>query len=416
MNSSMLLKLFEYSIEPVLKKYLKINPLQFGFTHDSNCAKAITMLKEIVMNYKNGGSSVYVASIDMSKAYDKINCNILIDKLLSTDLPIPIIKIIAFMLKNTYANIRFNDYVGDEFHIKNGVRQGGVLSSLLFNFYINEVIDKISSLNYGCSINYKRCNIIGYADDLIAVSSSSVGLQNILDLLGATLQSLCLKINITKSVYMIFKSKKSKIFDHKIYLCGNELCRVTQIKYLGVIITDNLHLDAEIGRASGDFLKQFNSFYYKFNFLPDNILSYLFKTYTSGFYGCNVWFEQCLSDNKLRKISVIYHKAVKKVAGMRPWDSNHDACSSVRVNIFKHLLAKRIFNHFKSLISSSNAVISTLKYYFMFKSNINSYMTSLFENVYGLNNYKFNDNNAIRSRIDFTEQHEPRSFYNQAVA
>ena len=52
----------------------------------------------------------------------------------------------------------------------------------------------------------------------------------------------------------------------------------------------------------------------------------------------------------------------------------------------------------------------------MFKSNINSYMTSLFENVYGLNNYKFNDNNAIRSRIDFTEQHEPRSFYNQAVA
>ena len=236
-----------------------------------------------------------------------------------------------------------------------------------------------------------------------------------LGILGATLESICLKINTSKSVCIVFGAGKYKTTQHKLYLCRKELNYVQQIKYLGVIITKDLQINADIDRVSGDFLKQFNGFYYKFHFLPVNILAYLFKTYTSGFYGCNCWFEHRVTDNKLRKIAVTYHKAVKRVAGKRPWDSNHEACSLIKADIFKHMLAKRIFNQFSSLINSNNVTIRGLRYYFMFKSNINRYLTTLFANDYGLNNYKNNDSSAVRSRIDFTQQHEPRTFYNYAV-
>ena len=67
-----------------------------------------------------------------------------------------------------------------------------------------------------------------------------------------------------------------------------------------------------------------------------NVLYFLFKTYTSSFYGCNLWIDQVINDNKIREISIVYHKAVKKLAGLAPWDSNHEACNTVGVNIFKH--------------------------------------------------------------------------------
>ena len=412
MNSSMMLKLFEYSIVPSLNKYLKVNSLQFGFTPDSNCAKAITILKEVVLNYKNGGSNVHIASIDLSKAYDKINIKILIDKLLQTDLPIPIVKIIAYMLRNSYANIFYNGHAGEEFLIKNGVRQGGILSSILFNFYINEVINKVSILNWGCNLNLRKLNIIGYADDLIVMAPSPAGLQNILNSLGETLKALCLKINTDKSVHMVFKTNRAQVNSHKICLAGRQLCNVAQIKYLGVVITENLAISADVDRASGDFLKQFNAFYHKFNFLPSDIIYFMFRTYTTTFYGCNTWFEQSINDNNIRKIAVCYHKAVKKIAGKLPWDSNHESCSIVNVNIFKHLLVKRIYNHFCSLIKQGNGICASLKYYFMFESQINAKLTNMFQNKYDLIDYKYNDNGAVRARIDFIERHEPRSFYN----
>ena len=157
----------------------------------------------------------------------------------------------------------------------------------------------------------RKLNIIGYADDLIVLAPSPGGLQNILSVLDETLDALCLKINTDKSVYVVFRANRTPLPEHKIYLAGRELLKVTQIKYLGVIISDDLTLGNDVDRASGDFLKQFNAFYHKFYFLPSDIVHFLFKTYTTAFYGCNTWFEHVINENNIRKIAVSYHKAVK---------------------------------------------------------------------------------------------------------
>ena len=218
----------------------------------------------------------------------------------------------------------------------------------------------------------------------MTTAPSAVALQKILDCLDLILKKLCLRINTDKSAHILFESKNGSNGAHPIFLSGKELNKVSEIKYLGIIISDNLSLKSEIERCTNAFLMQFNGFYQKFKFIRTDINSFLFKTYTSSFYGCNLWFEEKYRDALYRKISVAYHKAVKKVAGRMPWDANHEACSIVKVNLFSHLLAKRMLNYFFSLLGSPHAIISSLRYYLMFSSGIKSSLAFLFKQKYGI--------------------------------
>ena len=412
MSSSVLLKVFEYCIADPLKKHLKINHIQFGFTENSSCANAITFLKETVFNYTSKKSNVHAVALDLSKAYDKININLLIDKLVSADLPLPLVKIIGFMLKNTHVNVRCNGYLGREFKVMNGARQGGIISSIIFNFYIDECINIVSNMDIGCVLKHEKANIVAYADDIIVMAPSSNALQIIVDVIGANLLKLCLKVNVDKSGYIVFKANRIYNNDVDMKLNGLDIKRVKEIKYLGVIINEDLSLKSDINRVTNDFLKQFNGFYHKFSFLHREIKYFLFKTYTSSFYGSNLWIEQHITENKIREISIAYHKAVKKLAGLLPWDSNHDACKIVGVNIFKHLLTKRMLKHYRELSRTENVMFRSLRYYLLHSSLTFVSLNTIFKNWYGVENFKCNDYSALYARIDFIERNEPRSYYN----
>ena len=109
-----------------------------------------------------------------------------------------------------------------------------------------------------------------------------------------------------------------------------------------------------------------------------------------------------------------YHKAVKKIAGLKPWDSNHQACTTVQINIFQHLWIKRMVNHFFSLVNSENTIIKGLKYYFYMQSNFKNFLSCVFSKWYQVENFTDNDKSALLSRIDYVERTEPRSHYNIA--
>ena len=413
MNSSMLLKLFEYSIYDAISRNIKINPLQFGFTKNSSCTKAVSLLKETLLSYKNEGSVVHSASIDLSKAFDKINFNILIDKLKAQNVPKTIVRIVSFMLNNTFVNVSYNELIGNEFLVRNGVRQGGILSTLLFNLYIDECIEKVSKLKVGCELSFRKVNIIGFADDLIMISPSLHGLQTILNCVSPIFNRLCLNINADKSVYMVFKRKRNNTSSNiGVKMNDFTLKEVDEIKYLGIMISNDLTIKNDADRALTAFLRQFNSFYHKFNFASFNMMKFLFKTYCTSFYGISTWIDEAISDNKIRKISVGYHKAVKRLANMAQWQSNHEACEKLEVNIFKHLLYKRILSHYYSLIYSKSGIISSFRYFFQYQSFTKSVLTDSFSKIYGVANFENNDVQALNSRVDFIQRNEPRSGYN----
>ena len=91
-----------------------------------------------------------------------------------------------------------------------------------------------------------------------------------------------------------------------IYLNNCSIERVSILKYLGVHLSEDLDIKADCDRVVKSFLRQFNSMYNKFNFLPTEVLSFLFKTYTTSFYGINLWFEQKIKYNTFGAKYILY--------------------------------------------------------------------------------------------------------------
>ena len=351
----------------------------------------------------------------MSKAFDRINYNLLLLKLQKTSLPSDIIMLLRNMLENTYVNVKYDRYVGEEFKVLNGVRQGGILSTLLFNFYIDEAISKVSEMAVGCRLFNQSANIIAYADDILLVAPSANSLQILINELQFQLEKISLVFNATKSSFIFFKYNKKQVTTASLSLGETPLKQVYNLPYLGVIISDDFSLNFEIDRALKSFQSQFSGMYYKFNFTDRNVLAFLFKTYTSSFYGMNLWFEQILSRRSVHKLAVTYHKAVKKVAGLNVWDSNHTACERVGVNTFSHLLAKRMLKFYFAIVNSENFIFKNLRHFFINGSMLSQRISTLFQEKYEVDSILTNDLHALLARIDFVERHEPRSNYSREI-
>ena len=345
----------------------------------------------------------------LSKAFDKVNHNILISKLRKTTLPVQIIDVLEFMFDNTFVNVFVSNVETEPWRLGNGTRQGGILSPLIFNFYVNDVISEISRLKEGCSLGGVKTNIICYADDISILAPSASGLQKILNILHDRLSQLGLLVNVDKCAYIVFRAVKKSIDPPtKVYLNGKLLERVTDFKYLGVILSERLTLDKDADRMVNTFLKQFHSMYSKFSFLDIDVRYFLFKSYTSSFYGAETWASSPSKKN-VYKVAVAYHKAVKKIAGLNVWDSNHEACAMVNAPIFRHMLAKRYVSCFFTMLKSSSPCILPYRFYFRYFSKYYLEIKKLFFEVYGVVNILDNPLCTLLARIEFVQNHEPRS-------
>ena len=396
---------------PFLKKYLRLNNRQFGYRSDTSCLSAISIVKEIINKYNSEGSVVYGAIVDLSKAFGKVNKNILFRKLYDCGLHPKIIEIIRSMYEETYVHTSFNKVKGDSWKVKNGVRQGAILSPLLFSFYMNEILDSLCELPIGCAIDGYKTNVFCFADDIILLAPTSQALQKLLDIVHEKLTALCLTIN-TKSKYIVFRSNKCNhrnVTAPPVNINGVDLEQVSTCKYLGVLLSDNGNIGMDIDRAISSFLKQFNGMYSKFHFADKKVLFFLFKIYTSSLYGIETWIEK-IYDYQLNKISVVYHKAEQRMCGINTWESNYEACDKAGVLIFEQLLAKRMLCFWHRLWRSPSPCLANLKYYFKYKS-------CLFERISSHSSSKYdvdiseNPLCALLARIKYIQSHEERSYY-----
>ena len=79
--------------------------------------------------------------------------------------------------------VKWGSTMSSKFHVTNAVRQGGVLSPLLFNVYANELSECFNKSGVGGSMNWTWFNHMLYADDICIISLSSSGLQRLLNIM-----------------------------------------------------------------------------------------------------------------------------------------------------------------------------------------------------------------------------------------
>ena len=112
-----------------------------------------------------------------------------------------------------------------------------------------------------------------------------------------------------------------------------------------------MSISIDSDRVLNKFSRQYNFMYQIYNFASRKIMYHLFMIYRFFFFGIELWYNYVNRYRAFHNVSAGYHKAVKIIAGLCNWDSNHLACESVGDNIFRHLQVKQRFNFYLSIIN-----------------------------------------------------------------
>ena len=289
------------------------------------------------------------------------------------------------------------------------MRQGGVLSGLLFNIYVNCIIDRISKRNIGCKLDIIQSNIVAYADDIVLLAPTREGVKLLLSEVYIEASAIDLELNFEKTKVMKFHSyirKSDGIISKPLVLDGHSIHFVSTFRYLGYMITDNLNNNDDITRVRRKFYFDFNSVLRKFSFIDKNVKLFLFKQYCLQFYGSELWFGFHMSKQALRQFGVGYHKAVKKILSLSMHESNHFACQEAGVMTFNHLLNKlKIFAARRFILKPCDFIRNLLRF-----MNISSVMISdvrhILKSIYDIDSVFEDDSDALISRILFVQRHE----------
>ena len=103
--------------------------------------------------------------------------------------------------------------------------------------------------------------MVCYTDDMVLLSTSKAELQILLDYVSEKLSEICLRLNVDKCCYIVFRKNESAYNTAPVRLCGQLVNRVSECKYLGVVLSDSLCVKKDVDRTTSTFLKRFNSVY-----------------------------------------------------------------------------------------------------------------------------------------------------------
>ena len=207
----------------------------------------------------------------------------------------------------------------DSFSRNAGVRQGDVLSTTLFNIYVNYLVNEIRNLNKGVSLGDDLCvSILIYADDIVLLAENKENLQCMLNYLDNWCTDWRMSLDCDKTKIVHFRNKRQcrTLF---IFMYGEtNLDIVSQYKYLGLVlnkfldlgITANILSDSA-GRALGAIIAK-----------TKNLKDLGFKTYQKLFntgvlpvlnYGAEIWgFQDFACRTGIQNRAARYYLGVHK--------------------------------------------------------------------------------------------------------
>ncbi|GFT88181.1 RNA-directed DNA polymerase from mobile element jockey [Trichonephila clavipes] len=232
---SILSKITEYVILNRLKSFTNdnnfINPNQYGFTRNLSTYHPLLGLTEKITAGFQRGRSTGAVFLDIQKAFDRVWVSGLIYKLITNNFPPALIHLINSYLVNRTFQVRVNDTLSSSLSISYGVPQGSLLGPLLFNIYINDIP------------THPQTSTNIYADDTVTLATYknhntiTIALNNHLKLLETFFDTWKIKINIDKTVAVLFTNRKTQPTPPTLY--STQLQWSQSTKYLGLTLDKN---------------------------------------------------------------------------------------------------------------------------------------------------------------------------------
>ena len=292
--SSLVLKLLDWIILILYGDVLGLDQLQFAYQPGCSTTMCTWTVVETVDYFLRNGGEVFGCMMDMSKAFDMVKHSLLFKKLLDAGLPAIFIRLLIFIYVNQFANVCWDGSFSSIFSLTNGVRQGAVLSAILYCFYVNDLFKILRRNGTGCWVNSYYFGILGYSDDSFLLAPSLDSLQEMLNICEEYAGSHNLKFSTDpdprkcKTKCMAFVQTERPL--PQVRLCGNPLPWVTHGKHLGNTIENKMNgMKMDIRTKRANYIEKNNEIIKEFSYAHPRTRNDVNRIYNNHFTGSPLW-------------------------------------------------------------------------------------------------------------------------------
>ena len=222
--------------------------------------------------------------------------------------------------------IKVNNRVTNTFIANQGVKQGCILSPLLFNIFLSDLQTKLEKTESAPLLltRNERIGCLIWADDLLIFSETENGLQNMLNDLGNYAANNGLSVNMTKTKVMIF-NKTGRHMRRNFYLNNIKIDTTREYKYLGFLVTPSGEINSGLhdlkDRALRALMKIRNKlgiFFLRYPSVSLKLFDALVKPIL--LYASDFWGILKLPNNN--PIEHLHHNCCKQILGVQKQTSN----------------------------------------------------------------------------------------------
>ena len=287
---------------------------QYGFREKHSCEHAISELVGQVVKNQTKGQHTAAVFLDLSKAFDTLNHEVLLKKLNIYGLRGTVYTWFKSYLENRTLRVKCIDNTtgratySKSLPITYGTPQGSCLGPLLFLIFTNDL-----------HLQLKFTTCILFADDTTLYMSSSnenylkFGVQYDLESLSDWFKANSLTLNLSKSECVFFtKTRKLQNWDLQLQLAGVNLPTVKYSKFLGVWIDNNLNWNKHVDILISKLKQKTKLISVSKQYLSNHCkrILYFAQFYSHLSYGILLWGTMC-SKEKLKKLQRLQTNCVQ---------------------------------------------------------------------------------------------------------
>ncbi|KAH9265457.1 hypothetical protein BASA84_001731 [Batrachochytrium salamandrivorans] len=241
------LKLVCKVLQMRIERFVETNNLlsyeQAGFRKREKCVGQVVSLVDIIQRRQNAGINTHVLFIDIRKAFDTVPVGALLWKLQNMGFPRRTLAFLKALYTSSSARARAGSLLSDPFPVQRGVRQGCPLSGLLFNLFINDILDGVAPITVpGLPRETNPIRGLMYANDVAVFADSEQSLLAASTAIEQWANQWEMQFGVAKCGIISFTGHLAPRLDNPldIRLHGQLVSRVESYKYLGVLIDSKL--------------------------------------------------------------------------------------------------------------------------------------------------------------------------------